>query len=55
MASDSDLKHLLDLPAGQIDIQFVEKLVDLFNVQETVSILIGLLKRLLHPRQRDTH
>lgn len=55
MASYSDLKHLFDLPARQIDIQLVEKLVDLFNVQKTVSVLIRLLKRLLQPRHTHTH
>lgn len=55
MASDTDLKHLLDLPAGQVYVQLVEKLVNLFDVQQTISILISLLKRLLHPRITQTH
>lgn len=46
------LKHLFDLPARQVDIQLVEKLVDLFDVQESVSVLISLLERLLQPRHK---
>lgn len=46
----SDLEHLLDLPARQINVQLVEELVDLVDVQKTISILISLFKRLLHPR-----
>lgn len=54
VALNSDLKHLFDFPTRQIHIQLVEKLVDLFDVQESVSILIGLLKRLLQPRPACT-
>lgn len=32
MVSYSNLKHLLDLPAWQIDIQLMKKLVDFVNV-----------------------
>lgn len=49
-----NLKHLLDLPARQIDVQLMEKLVDLVDVQEAVSVLICLLKRLLQPRFTQT-
>lgn len=54
MVPYSDLKHLFDLPARQIDIQLVKKLVDLFDVQESVSVLIRLFKRLLQPRHTHT-
>lgn len=50
----ADLEHLLDLPAWQIDIELVKKLVDFIDVQETVAVLISLLKGLLHPRPAHT-
>lgn len=45
-----DLKHLLDFPTRQVDVQLVEELVDLVDVQESVSVLVGLLESLLQPR-----
>lgn len=51
MSVNPHLKHLLDLPARQIDIQFVQKLVDFIDVQQAVSIFVSLLEGLLHPCQ----
>lgn len=48
-ARGTDLKHLPDLPAGQVNVEFMHQLVDLFNVQQAVSVLVSLLKGLFHP------
>ena len=50
----TDLEHLLDLPAGQVDVELVQQLVDLLDVQQAVSVLVGFLERLLHPRLKRT-
>lgn len=45
----TNLKHLPDLPAGQVHVEFMHQLVDLFNVQQAISVLVSLLKGLFHP------
>lgn len=47
----TNLKHLPDLPAGQVNIQLMHQLVDLFNVQQAISILVSFLKSLFHPAE----
>lgn len=49
MLEATDLKHLPDLPAGQVNVEFMHQLVDLLNVQQAVSVLVSLLKGLFHP------
>lgn len=46
----SNLKHLLDLPSREVDVELVEELVDLIDVEESIPVLVGLLERLLQPR-----
>lgn len=50
----SHLKHLLDLPARQINIQLVKELVDFVDVQKAVSVFVRFFERLLHPRETRT-
>lgn len=46
----SYLEHLPDFLLGQIDVEFVEQLVNLADAQGAVSVFVSLRERLLQPR-----
>ena len=45
------LKHLSDLLSGQVDVEFVEELVNLSDAQSAIPILVCLRKGLLEPHE----
>lgn len=44
------LEHLPDFLLGQIDVEFVEQLVNLADAQGAVSVFVSLRECLLQPR-----
>lgn len=44
------MEHLPDFLLGQIDVEFVEQLVNLADAQGAVSVFVSLRERLLQPR-----
>lgn len=46
----SYLEHLPDFLLGQVDVEFVEQLVNLADAQGAVAVFVSLRERLLQPR-----
>lgn len=50
----SYLEHLPDFLLGQVDVEFVEQLVNLADAQGAVVVFISLGERLLQPRDEES-